>query len=231
MNLERIPSTTNFNRLNKDAILWLYNHSCKHRHRFSEHPTCFLEKYKDQLATIQRIAIIDIETTNLNADFGYILCYSLKELDGELIHRCVTPQEIKSSTFDKNIVRQFLKDIKEYDNLVTYYGSRFDLPYIRTRALRWGFDFPGWGDYLSTDVYYIAKAKLRTHRKRLETVCDLLGIPSKAHRLNPEVWMKAQAGSKRALDYISLHCDEDVLSLEAVYKRLVNFRGQSKTSI
>jgi len=228
---EQIPRATNFNRMPKNDILWQYNHYCRHGHRYSEHPTCFLEEYADKLATIQRSACLDIETTNLSADFGYILCYSIKELDGEITHRSITPQEIKTYKFDEPLMRQFLKDIRGIDKVITYYGSNFDIPFLRSRALRFNIPFPGWKELLSTDVYYIARAKLRTHRKRLEVVADLMGIPSKQHRLNPEVWQRAQAGSKQALDYIQTHCDEDVITLEAVYERLINFRSENKTSI
>lgn len=226
-----IPTGTNFNRMLKDDILWLYNHYCKHGHRYTEHPKCFLEEWGDKLGAIENAACLDIETTNLSADFGYILCYSLKPLGGDIIHRSITPQEIKSYKFDEGIVKQFLKDIKGVDKVITYYGSNFDIPFLRSRALRFGLPFPGWKDLLSVDVYYIARSKLRTHRKRLETVADLMGIPSKQHRLNPEVWQRAQAGSVRALEYIQQHCDEDVVTLEEVYKRLIGFRGISKTSI
>ena len=226
-----IPTTTNFHRLKKVEVEWLYDHYCKHNHRYSEHPKCFLEEYGDRLATIQRVVTLDIETTNLAADFGYILCYSMKDLDGDIIHRSITTREIKTYKFDEPLMRQFLKDIKGVDKVITYYGSGFDLPYLRSRALRFNLPFPGWRELVSVDVYYIARAKLRTHRKRLEVVADLMGIPSKGHRLNPEVWQRAQAGSKQALDYIQTHCDEDVVTLEAVYERLIDFRSENKTSI
>ena len=115
-----VPSGVNYNRLLKNEIVWLYNHYCKHGHRYSEHPTCFLEECKDGVPS-ERIAFVDIETSNLNADFGWIFCYSLKEEDKEIIHRCVTPQEVKTYKFDKPVVTQFLKDIKPYDRLVGYY--------------------------------------------------------------------------------------------------------------
>jgi uncharacterized protein YprB with RNaseH-like and TPR domain len=230
---EPIPSGVNFNRLKKSEIVWLFNHFCKHKHRYTEHPTCFLEEYKDRLATMERVGFLDIEATNLNADFGYILCYSLKELNGALVHCSVTPRDIRSYKFDKRVMGQFLKDIQPFDRLVGYYSKdyRYDIPMLRSRSLFWDLNFPEWKDYLFTDVYDLAKGKLKLHRTRLETVCDFFGIPSKEHRLNPEVWQRAQAGSKRALDYIQIHCDEDVLSLEAVYKRLNTFGRQSKLSI
>lgn len=226
-----IPAGTNFNRLLKDDILWHYNHYCRHGHRYSEHPKCFMEEWGNKLGVVENAVCLDIETTNLSADFGYVLCYSLKQLGGDIINRTITPQEIKTSKFDRDVIKQFLKDVKGVDKLITYYGSNFDLPFLRTRALRHGLGFPEWKDILSVDVYYIARAKLRTHRKRLETIADLMDIPSKQHRLNPDVWMKAQAGSQEALDWVQLHCDEDVVTLEAVYERLINFRGISKTSI
>lgn len=231
--MERIPPTTNLNRLNKADMLWLFNHFCRHGHRYTEHPTCFIEDYKDQLSTIERVGFLDIEATGLQADFGYMLCYSLKELDGPLVHCSVTSKAIRNYQFDRNVMRQFLKDIQGFDRLVGYYSKdyRFDVPFLRTRALKWNLDFPTWKEYMFTDMYDFAKSKLRLHRNRLETVCDLLAIPSKGHRLNPEVWQRAQAGSQRALEWVQTHCDEDVQSLEQVYKRLYQFKAVSKASI
>ena len=234
MEEERVPRGINFNRLLKDEILWLFNHRCDtHHRRFTEHPQCFLDEYKGRLEEQEKIGFVDIETTNLNADFGYILCYSLKELDGELVHKSITPREIRSYRFDKNVVREFLNVIKPYDRLVGYYSKdyRFDMPYLRTRALKWDLNFPEYKDYLFTDAYDLVKAKMRLHRSRMETACDFLGIPSKGHRLNPEVWQRCQAGSKQALDYVQMHCDEDVLSLEALFKRLHIFSRVGKASI
>jgi uncharacterized protein YprB with RNaseH-like and TPR domain len=228
-----IPSGTNFHRLNKDAIIWLYDNYCRHGHRYTEHPTCFAEEWEGKLSMAERAVVVDIEATNLQADFGYIICYSLKEKGGDIIHRCVTPEEIWQHKFDKGVMKQFVKDIKGYTRLIVYYGGRrrFDIPYLRTRALRWGIPFPTWKEYMVTDVFDLVKPMLRLHRNRLECAADLLDIPSKQHRLNPEVWMKGQAGDKRSLDYIQTHCDEDVVTLEQVYDRLCGFRGQDKTSI
>jgi len=232
MSDDHIPQGVNLNKLPKDEILWLFNHQCQHGHRYTEHPRCFLIENAG-IVREEKIGFLDIETTNLNADFGYILCYSLKELDGKLTHRTVMPKEIRAYSFDRGVVRRFLKDIEPFDRLVGYYSKdrRFDIPYLRTRALKWGLDFPAYKDFMFTDAFDLVKPKLKLHRNRLEVACDLLGIPSKGHRLNPEIWQRAQAGSKQALDYIQRHCDEDVLSLEQVFKRLHIFGRIGKTSI
>ena len=108
---------------------------------------------------------------------------------------------------------------------------RFDIPFLRTRALYWGLDFPDYKSLVVTDCYDIVKAKLRLHRNRLESVCDAFDIPSKEHRLTPEVWVRAMAGDKKSLDYILKHNREDVISLEAVWKKLERFARNSKVSI
>jgi len=227
-----IPSGTNFNRLKKDEILWLWGHWCKHGHRYTEHPTCFLEECKDGMPK-EKIAFIDCETSNFDADFGFVFCFSLREEDGLEKRRCVTPREIRNFTFDRGVMSQFLKDIKGYDRLIGYYSKdrRFDIPFLRSRALFWGLDFPGWRDMLFSDAYDLVRPKLKLHRNRMEVACDLLGIPSKGHRLIPEVWMKALTGDKESLDYIQTHCSEDTESLRQLYKRLHNFGRQSRMSI
>jgi len=231
-NEEEIPSGVNYNRLKKQEILWLYNHHCKHGHRYSEHPTCFAEEHGDQVAA-EKIGFIDIETTGLQAQFGYIFCFSLKELDGEIVHRSITSQEIRSYKFDKGVIQDFLKAIEGYDRLIGYYSKdyRFDIPFLRTRALKWGLNFPGWKDILFTDVYDLVKSKLRLNRNRMEVACEMLGILSKQHRLNPEVWQRGQAGDQKSLAWIQKHCDEDVISLEQLYKRLKDFGRPYKSSI
>ena len=231
---EQIPTSINFNRLRKPEMVWLYNHRCsEHGRKYTEHPHCFVKDYDTDRLFEEKIGFLDIESSRLEADFGYMFCWSLKELDGDLVHRCVTPKEIKTYVFDRNVVGEFIDAIETFDRLVGYYSKdyRFDIPFLRTRALRWGLDFPEWHEHLFTDAYDLAKAKLRLNRTRMENVADLLGIPSKGHRLNPEVWQKAQAGHKDSLDYIQVHCDEDVVTLEAIYKRLFKYSRPNRTSL
>lgn len=228
---EQIPSGVNYNRLNKDAILWLYNHKCKHKVRYSEHPNCFIAEQGNGIT--EKVGFIDIETTGLQAQFGYTFCFALKELGGEVVGRSITPQEIRSFKFDKGVIQDFIKAVKGYDRLIGYYSkdNRFDMPFLRTRALKWGLDFPEWRDILFTDVYDLVRGKLKLNRNRMEVACELLGIPSKQHRLNPDVWQRGQVGDPDSLAYIFKHCKEDVVALEALYKRLEKYGRPYKSSI
>ena len=235
MKTELVPSGINFNRLLKREMLFLFNHRCKeHGRRYTEHPKCFLKDFKDKLEQPEVIGFLDIETSNLNADFGYIFCYSIKELDGELIHRSVTPEEIiVKYQFDKNLMKQFNKDIQRFDRLVVYWGKdrRHDVPFLRTRALVHRLPFPEYKDKFITDVYDWVRNKCNLSRNRLENIARLLNVPAKQHRLDPVRWNRAQAGHIPSLKWIQKHCDEDVISLEGAFKRLWIFATLSKTSI
>ena len=226
---------TPINRLLKSELVWLGNHYCKHHHTYLEHYACFIAEHpKDSpIAIPEVIGFLDIEASNLHATFGYIFSYCIKQLDDKLIARIITPADIRTGRFDKNLIKNFIEDSKEFDRMIVYWGKdrRYDVPFLRTRAVFWEHDFPTYRELFVTDVYDIVKAKLRLHRNKLQTACDFFDIPSKGHRLKPEIWQTAMAGDKKALDYILEHNKEDVYSLESLWKKLERFVRKSKTSI
>lgn len=219
----------NPNRLRKDEILELFNIRCRHGHNYWEHPKCFT---KDQIKPLQeRIGFLDIESSNLNATFGFVFSYCIKRLDGEVIKRVVSPQDIKKGRFDKNLMLQFLKDVREFDTLVVYYGERFDMPFLRSRCMYHKLDFPLYKEVKLYDVWFTIRKKMKLHSNRLETVCDFLGIEAKNHPMKQLIWLNACAGDKKSLDYIVTHNVEDVVCLEELYKRVLNFSAPSNKSI
>jgi uncharacterized protein YprB with RNaseH-like and TPR domain len=204
------------------------------------HPGCFWKENPTGAGLIapERIGFLDIEASNLNASFGYIICYCIKKEGGEIVSRCLEPADFTrclktGEAFDKRLMETFLEDCNDFDRFITYYGKnwRFDVPYIRTRCLVSGVEFPAYGEMYVTDVFDYVKPKLKLHRNRLETVCDVLDIPSKGHKLNPKVWTMAMAGDKKSLDYILEHCKEDVTSTELVWEKMSRFGKMTKTSI
>ena len=198
---------------------------CPHRHNGLEHHKCY-----DSIHDTERIGFLDIEATSLNASFGYMLSYCIKPLDKPVVKRPISPNEIKNLTFDKRLCKQLLEDLQSYDRLITYYGTGYDIPFLRTRCLTHGLDFPPMGSIFHTDVYYAVRNKLKLHRNRMEVACDQFGIESKGHRLTPKVWQEAQAGHKPAIDYVLQHNVEDVISLEALWKKMDGHFRVNKTS-
>jgi len=220
-------------RLRKKDIEWLHTHYCKHSHRYTSHYNCYLKEKPEDSPFFEKIAFLDLECSNLHADFGMIFSYALKELDGPIIGRVVTRREMLSEIFDRKLVEECVRDIKKFHRIVVHYGKpgRFDIPFLKTRAVLYGIEFPGYRDLYVEDTYDLAKRNLRLHRNRLESICEFFEIPAKAHKMSPKMWQKAQAGNEGSLQWIWEHNVEDVVSLEAVWKLLKDFSYRPRASI
>ena len=158
-------------RLRKDEIIWLANHRCKHRHTYLEHYACFLEDYPNE----RRTCSFDIETTNLNATYGITICYCiLNHKTGEILHSTITKKDLRNGRLDKRVVRQCVKDLEKFDIVVTYYGTKFDLPFIRTRAVKLNIPFPYYSVLKNLDIYYVVKNKFKLHSNKLAVACEAL---------------------------------------------------------
>ncbi|KKL84703.1 hypothetical protein LCGC14_1962040, partial [marine sediment metagenome] len=69
-------------RLKKKETVWLANHKCKHRHNYIEHYNCYITENPD----MERIGFLDIECSNLKADYGIILSYCIKKHGEDTIY-------------------------------------------------------------------------------------------------------------------------------------------------
>jgi len=216
-------------------IRWLYGWRCSaHSMDGISHYPCFLREKPLDSPFQERVGIFDLETSGLNADFAYIFSYSiLDDTDGKVYGRVLTPREVRSSVFDKNLVVEMCRDLKKFNRIVVHYGGdrRFDAPFARTRAIKYGCDFPLYKDIWVTDTWLMSKNKLKLRSNRLAVICEFFGIEAKTHPLTPDVWQTASAGNGKSLEFIWTHNVEDVTSTQKVYHLLEGYVAKSKTSI
>jgi len=237
-----LPFRFNPHKLRKKDLVWLMTHKCRHGHTYMEHPGCFYVEQPSESPIHERIGFLDIESTNLKASFGYVISWAIKEKGGKLYHACVTPEEIcrESATkletpvkIDYRILKEFYHTVIQFDKVFVYWGKnrRHDIPYLRHRCLKAGVEFPLYKEVLCIDLYDWARNFLSMHSYRLGAVCQEFGIPAKDHPLTGQIWIKANAGNKRALNFILKHNDEDVICMEPLHAMLEPFARLSKTSI
>lgn len=218
-------------KLLKKDLEWLGEHYCRHQHLYIEHYSCFLTEKPNTAPMQEKIGIFDVETTGLKANWSHMLCWCMKEHNKKVIHNdLITRREARDKN-DKRIVKSAVDEIKKYDRICGYYSSRFDIPYLRSRALYHGIEFPAYRDIYHTDIYYIARAKFALHSNRLAAVCEYFGIPAKEHRMTPDLWQRAGAGQEEALQTILLHCKEDVESTDTVFNLLLRHMMIAKRSV
>ena len=230
----------NLRRLSKDKIIWLDSHRCKCGHTFLEHPNC-LDKEKINLNELkEKIGIIDIETDDLNADYGIIFSYYIKTLGkNEYLTDHITEADFKKYSYkgngvakeDTRVVKQLMEDMKKYDRLVGHYSSGFDIPFIRTRATICGLKFYDYGEIFTSDTWRILKDKFKLSRNSLENGTQkLLGKTRKNH-LSSNMKHAIIRGEKWAMDYCLDHNKKDVDDTDDLFKVIRNSKRETKTSI
>ena len=171
----------------------------------------------------ERLGVIDIETSNLKADIGWMLSWAIYYPDtGETKWDVIKKKEISNFTTDLRISKSMLKELENVDVLVTYYGTGFDIPYMRTRCIMNGLDFPIYGEKRHKDCYYMAKNKVATHRKSLKAISEMLGIPGKTP-VPIAIWRLAMLGHVESLEYVLEHNIADVEVTYKTYNALKKF--------
>lgn len=161
-------------------------------------------------------ACFDLETSNLNADFGIVLCGVIKPAHGEpIIFRGDSYKTWKKQrSCDKGIVVDVCKELERYDILIGHNSARFDIAYLRTRLMKWN------AGVLNTkklvDPFQIVRNKLRLGSASLRALAQHLGVNEKTD-VSGDLWLRAALdGDVPALDTIVDHCVRDVVTLERI---------------
>jgi len=149
-----------------------------------------------------RIAYLDIETTALEgSDVTMIGLY-----DGQHVQTYIKGENLEA----------FPEDVQRFGLLVTFFGTAFDLPFLRRR-------FPGLDFHqLHIDLCYaLRRLGLRGGLKHIEHQLDIPRSPETegldgwdAVRL----WREWERGSQDALDLLKAYNREDILNLEILLR-------------
>jgi len=161
-----------------------------------------------------------------------MLSYSILDRQtGETFGSTISKKEVMSDDMDKRLVKDCIRDLSKYDHIITYYGDRFDWPYLRARAVHHNLDFPAYGSLNTTDLYFVIRSKFKISRKSLDNACRfLLGVDEKT-RVDAKYWIKAVQGNQEALDYIWEHNVIDVDLTSRLYDKVIQFKKKISRSI
>jgi len=172
-----------------------------------------------------RIGVLDIESSGLRADFAVTFCVVIKIFgrDETKVFK-IDIRQRNMMEAEKKMLKELVHFMRSLDGVITYYGTGFDIPFLRTRMMAHGMT-----NYIRKlrhlDLYYTVKSKLLLSRNRLMNVIEMLQtsdgtVPDKG-RVEPAKWMRCIfAGDEDALNEIVKHCVEDVLALESALLKL-----------
>lgn len=167
-----------------------------------------------------KILLWDLECTNLSADFGHIVSGAFKTLNRpKTVCRSIreTPFVKNDPTDDSVLVETLRNDLSEADMWVTWYGERFDVPYLNSRLIYHGLKpLP---PVPHVDLWRVSRNRLHIHSNRLASAAAFLGLEEKTP-IKPDVWQKASVGHGPSIRYVEAHNIQDVIVLEQAYHKL-----------
>lgn len=119
---------------------------------------------------------------------------------------------------DKALLATLIPIIAQADEIVFHNGSRFDFPWVRTRALFHG--LPPIPDVREVDTLRWARSKFYFNSNKLDYIAKYLGIGGKL-KTEFGLWKDVVLNKDTAaLKRMSEYCANDVLLLEKVWARL-----------
>lgn len=198
------------------------------------------EKYLDN--EIYKLGVLDIETSSLTGDFGFMISYAI------LVRDIVTGKEIirkakinfedwkkarrlkDADRIDERITQQLMNDISDIDYLVGHWfigKHRHDIPFIRTRcAINKVHGFPKHKMVRYGDTQRFSSQLHRLRNNGLATIADAYDLSIHKTPVTTKDWKNATMfADKKAIDYIIHHNILDVKITSKVLKHLENYVG------
>lgn len=175
-------------------------------------------------------AFLDIEADNLDADFGIVLSWAVYYYDDKTKAGWLRGASLKEA--DERKILDFLKfDIELFrpDYLITYYGSRFDIPFLRTRFLKHRIKWFSC-NLKHKDLYYTVRYRFKFSHNTLSNVSKYYHLGSK-DEVSGEIWQKARHGDFEQLEKIFKHNQKDVILLYRLWKRLREYVDMGKATL
>lgn len=171
-----------------------------------------------------KTAIVDVETTNLNPTHGWTICavvmnYNTGKLKIFRIDQYKTYGRRKWD--DKLLIKSLIDELRNYDVIVTYNGTRFDKKWISTLSLYWG--IKPLGEVYHVDVYKVVKRNFKMYNYKLQTLINYLNSRELEEYIVEKTpidtinYKRAITGDKKGIDYVVDHCKRDVEALTQIY--------------
>lgn len=175
-----------------------------------------------------RIAAIDLETTDLKAMMGLLLCGSFQQIvppeyEGIEAYTIFDADQPKGNANpDKALAIALRDEMEKYDMIVTWNGKMFDIPFLNARLLKHK-ERPVRVKFHFDAMYQAGYSANRIGSKKLVNVQKFLDCVEAKTDIDWDVWKLAILGDDAALAQVIEHCEQDVKVLAEVYWRLLPY--------
>lgn len=162
----------------------------------------------------------DIETWSLKPQFGPILAASVMDCStGKMLSFRQDLYVRKGLAEDMTDDTQLCLDLRDYLETfhctVGYFSKGFDISHLRTRLVEFGERPLKKMHHIDLIWYYKGWRGLKPMSSSMRSVAKFFKMEQKPE-VEPEVWMKAKAGNKKALSEVVERCEADVRITNAI---------------
>lgn len=162
-----------------------------------------------------KILTYDIECTDLNSDWGTLLCVGYKWLgDKNPTVISILDYPGKNILDDSNLVKAFHDVLAEAEMVITYFGKGFDQPWLQGKYML--YDLAPLPNIPHVDLFYTAKSNTRLSRKSLDNLVTEFRV-GKKYNVSREDWKLAKIGDVGGINQVIKHCYVDVNLTEKLY--------------
>lgn len=164
----------------------------------------------------------DLETTDLKANFGTILCACFKPVGAPVITFRLDEFPGRGPWDDRQLILRVCEFMNSCGKVFGWYSSRFDVKFLRTRKLLNDIQAPC--TFAHADLWVAARTQLLLHNNRLDT-WNRSFAPSTIQKtqIDWESWRRATSGDEPSIDDVVKHCQMDVESMEYSFLQLDPF--------
>ncbi|MEM2865520.1 MAG: ribonuclease H-like domain-containing protein [Candidatus Hadarchaeales archaeon] len=160
---------------------------------------------------------LDIETSSKTADEGSVVALGILRGEKPHVRFCADEGEERAA------LEELARELEGCDLVVTWYGSGFDLPFLKARAILLGVDLRRLLLLPSLDLYLWCKRHLLLSSYRLDSVARFFGLSRKVEFEGKDVstlFRLALRGDQTSKELILQHCAEDLELLREVHRRM-----------
>jgi len=122
---------------------------------------------------------------------------------------------------DKKLLKDFIKVLDQADEIIAHNGDRFDMKWLRGRAIKQGIKMRA--EYTTTDTLKLARSGFNFNSNRLDYIAQYLGVGAKTKHSGWDMWVQVMENNPDALAEMIHYCDNDVVILEKVYNLLKTY--------
>jgi uncharacterized protein YprB with RNaseH-like and TPR domain len=167
---------------------------------------------------MMEIVIWDLETTNLTALMGKVLCSSFVTLDGEPYTFRADDAKFKGRSLidDSKLVVAVRDELEKYDMVVAHNGRLFDIPFLNARLSKAGAR-PFHPHFVLDTRWYLNSASMKIGSAKLDNAAKFYNLGEQKTPLDWETWQMAATRDREAMDKVVEHCEGDVKVLRQLY--------------